>query len=45
MYNMYHGHAPSYMCDLLPPLVRDDTNYPVRNRNVAEGTFYLSVIV
>ena len=33
MYNMYHGHAPSYMCDLLSPLVRDVTNYPVRNRN------------
>jgi hypothetical protein len=33
MYNMYHGHAPSYLCDLLPPLVRDVTNYPVPNRN------------
>jgi len=33
MYNMYHGHAPSYLCDLLPPLVRDVTNHPVRNRN------------
>jgi hypothetical protein len=33
MYNMYHGHAPSYLCDLLPPLVRYSTNYPVRNRN------------
>ena len=22
MYNMYHGHAPSYPCDLLAPLVR-----------------------
>ena len=33
MYNMYHGQAPSYLCDLLPPLVRDVTNYPVRNRN------------
>ena len=33
MYNMYHGHDPSYLCDLLPPLVRDVTNYPVRNRN------------
>jgi hypothetical protein len=33
MYNMYHGHAPSYLCDLLPPMVRDVTNYPVRNRN------------
>jgi hypothetical protein len=33
MYNMYHGHAPSYLCDLLPPLVRDVINYPVRNRN------------
>ena len=33
MYNMYHGHAPFYLCDLLPPLVRDVTNYPVRNRN------------
>ena len=30
---MYHGHAPSYMCDLLPLLVRDVTNYHVRNRN------------
>jgi hypothetical protein len=30
---MYHGHAPSYLCDLLPLLVRDVTNYPVRNRN------------
>jgi hypothetical protein len=28
MYNMYHGHAPSYLCDLFPPLVRDVTNYP-----------------
>ena len=33
VYNMYHGHAPSYMCDLLPPLVRDFTNYHVRNRS------------
>ena len=33
MYNMYHGHAPSYLCDLLTPLVRDITKYPVRNRN------------
>ena len=33
MYNMYHGHVPSYLYDLLPPLVRDVTNYPVRNRN------------
>jgi hypothetical protein len=33
MYNMYHGHAPSYLCDLLPPLVRDVTNYHVRNIN------------
>jgi hypothetical protein len=33
MYSMYHGHVPSYLCDLLPPLVRDVTNYPVRNRN------------
>ena len=33
MYNMYHEHAPSYLCDLLPPLVRYATNYPVRNRN------------
>ena len=30
---MYHGHVPSYLSDLLPPLVRDVTNYPVRNRN------------
>ena len=30
---MYHGHAPSYLCDLLPPRVRDVTKYPVRNRN------------
>jgi len=21
---MYHGYAPSYLCDLLPPLARDD---------------------
>ena len=33
MYNMYHEHAPSYLCDLLPPLVRDVTSCPVRNRN------------
>jgi hypothetical protein len=33
MYNMYHGHASSYLCDLLPPLVRDVANHPVRNRN------------
>jgi hypothetical protein len=33
MYNFNHGHAPSYLCDLSPPLVRDVTNYPVRNRN------------
>ena len=33
MYSMYHGHAPSYLCDLLPPLVRDVTNYSVRKRN------------
>ena len=33
MYNMYHGHALSYLCDLLLPLVRDVTNYPVRKRN------------
>jgi hypothetical protein len=34
MYNFNHGHAPSYLCDLLPPLVRNVTNYPVRNKNV-----------
>jgi hypothetical protein len=33
MHNMYHGHAPSYLCHLLPPLVRDVANYPVRNKN------------
>ena len=33
MYNMYHWHAPKSVCDLLPPLVRDVTNYPARNRN------------
>jgi len=33
LYSMYHGHAPSYLCDLLPRLVRDVTKYPVRNRN------------
>jgi hypothetical protein len=21
MYNMYHGHAPSYLCELLPPFI------------------------
>ena len=31
VYNMYHGHVPSYLCDLLSPLV--PTNYPVRHRN------------
>jgi hypothetical protein len=25
MYNMYHRHAPSYLCDLLPPIARDVT--------------------
>jgi hypothetical protein len=33
MYSMYHGHASLDPCDLLPPLVRDVTNYRVRNRN------------
>jgi hypothetical protein len=33
MYNMYHGYAPFYLCDLLLPLVRDVTKCPVRNRN------------
>ena len=33
MYNMYHRHAPSCLCDLLPPFVRDVTKCPVRNRN------------
>jgi hypothetical protein len=33
MYSIYHGHAPSYLCDLLHPLLRDVTNCPFRNRN------------
>jgi len=33
MYNMYHRNAPCYMCNSLPLLVHDVTNYPVRNRN------------
>ena len=33
MYSMYHGHTPSYLCNLLPRLVRDVTINPVRNRN------------
>jgi hypothetical protein len=46
MYNMYHGHAPSYLCDLLPPLVRDVTNYPVPRCRLSlyQSSFIPSVI-
>jgi hypothetical protein len=47
---LYHWH----LCDLLPPLVHDITNYPVRNRNdynvtrcrlsLYQSSFILSVI-
>ena len=28
---MNHNLAPGYLCDMLPPLVGDTSNYPLRN--------------
>lgn len=33
MYKAVNGLIPEYICDLIPPFVRDVTNYPLRNNN------------
>ncbi|MCG7879943.1 MAG: reverse transcriptase domain-containing protein [Candidatus Thiodiazotropha endolucinida] len=33
MYNVVHENVPSYILDIIPPLVRDTTQYPLRNDN------------
>ncbi|MCG8048754.1 MAG: endonuclease/exonuclease/phosphatase family protein [Candidatus Thiodiazotropha taylori] len=33
MYNVVHENVPSYILDIIPPLVRDATPYPLRNNN------------
>jgi hypothetical protein len=31
MYKCYHGMVPSYISELIPPLIRDTNRYPLRN--------------
>ena len=33
MYKSVNGQVPSYITDIIPPLVRETTNYPLRNQN------------
>ena len=33
MYNVVNERVPSYISDLIPPLVRETTQYPLRNNN------------
>ena len=33
MYKSVNGQWPSYITDIIPPLVRETTNYPLRNQN------------
>ena len=33
MYKSVNGQVPSYIIDIIPPLVRETTNYPLRNQN------------
>ena len=33
MYKAENGQVPSYISDIIPPLVRQTTNYPLRNQN------------
>lgn len=33
MYKVVNGSVPSYITDVIPPLVRETTNYPLRNNN------------
>ena len=33
MYKAINNMGPEYISDIIPPFVRDQTNYPLRNRN------------
>ena len=33
MYKAINNIVPEYISDITPPFVRDQTNYPLRNRN------------
>ena len=33
MYKALNNMVPKYISDIIPPIVRDQTNYPLRNRN------------
>ena len=33
MYRSVNGLVPTYITDLIPPVVRETTNYPLRNQN------------
>ena len=33
MYRLVNGLVPTYITDLIPPVIRETTNYPLRNQN------------
>ena len=33
MYKALNGHVPPYVSDIIPPHIRETTNYPLRNRD------------
>ena len=33
MYRSVNGLVPTYITDLIPPVIRETTNYPLRNQN------------
>ncbi|MCG7876809.1 MAG: reverse transcriptase family protein [Candidatus Thiodiazotropha endolucinida] len=39
MYRSFNGQVPSYIEDLIPPPIRETTNYPLRNRNNISAPF------
>ena len=39
MYKSVNGQVPSYITDIIPPLVRETTNYPLRNQNNITAPF------
>ena len=39
MFKVHHGQVPTYISDLIPPLVREISNYPLRNMNNYSAPF------
>ena len=39
MFKVHHGQVPTYISDLISPLVRDISNYPLRNMNNYSAPF------